>query len=345
MRGFLKAGVLFFIIMLFVMGCSDNKQENGLNNNEKDSIRVAYHPHLVGLGALIAAEEKGYFEDENLDIDLVEFTAGSTELQAMSSGDIDIGYLGVGAHVFAPQGEANILTIDSTDISSEIMVKADSGIKTPKDLNGKTVAISSGTTSDLALSLALKQNDLDEKDVEKVDMDASAKVTSFMSGKVEAVAMESPYTDQVRDDLGKDEVTTIQSSEDFLPEAVFTNSWAVTPEYLENNEDIIVRFLTALFRGIDYRYNNMDDTIDMVAEYLDEEPSVIGELEDKTNWLSLDEIEKEISNETVNEWYDIMIDMFVDADLLDEEHDTSSEEYFKPEYAKEALEAAKNKNE
>src|SRR5699024_8205512 len=149
-----------------------------------------------------------------------------------------------------------------TDISSEIMVRADSGIETIDDLKDKTVAISSGTTSDLALSLAIENSALTEDDIEQVDMDASAKVTSFMTDKVDADAMESPYTDQIRKDLGEDEVVTIQSSEDFLPEAVFTNSWAATPKYLEDNEDVTVRFLKALVKGIDYRYNNMEESIE-----------------------------------------------------------------------------------
>src|SRR5699024_3270186 len=181
----IKAILALVMISLFVVGCSSN-DDSGSEGEEVDKIKVAYHPHVVGLGALIAADENDYFSDENLEVELIEFTSGSTELQAMASGDIDLGYLGVGAHVFAPQGEAEIISIDSTDISSEIMVRADSGIETIDDLKDKTVAISSGTTSDLALSLAIENSDLTEDDIEKVDMDASAKVTSFMTDKVDA---------------------------------------------------------------------------------------------------------------------------------------------------------------
>jgi len=337
----IKAILALVMISLFVVGCSSN-DDSGSEGEEVDKIKVAYHPHLVGLGALIAAEENDYFSDENLEVELIEFTSGSTELQAMASGDIDLGYLGVGAHVFAPQGEAEIISIDSTDISSEIMVRADSGIETIDDLKDKTVAISSGTTSDLALSLAIENSDLTEDDIEKVDMDASAKVTSFMTDKVDAVAMESPYTDQIRKDLGEDEVVTIQSSEDFLPEAVFTNSWAATPKYLEDNEDVTVRFLKALVKGIDYRYNNMEESIELTADYLNEEPEVIGQLEDKTNWLSASDIEELYEDGTVNEWYDKMIDMFTEADLLDEEYAVSSDEYVIEEYLMQAIEELKD---
>src|SRR5699024_4927981 len=149
----------------------------------------------------------------------------------------------------------------------------------------------------------------------------------FMTDKVDAVAMESPYTDQIRKDHGEDEVVTIQSSEDFLPEAVFTNNWAATPKYIEDNEDVTVYFIKALEKRIDYRYNNMEESIELTADYLNEEPEVIGQLEDKTNWLSASDIEELYEDGTVNEWYDKMIDMFTEADLLDEEYAVSSDEY------------------
>ena len=52
--------------------------------------------------SLSNAIDNGYFDEEGLEVELVQFTSGATELAAMASGQINIGYLGVGAHVFAP---------------------------------------------------------------------------------------------------------------------------------------------------------------------------------------------------------------------------------------------------
>lgn len=103
-------------------------------DKERVKITVAYHPHITGVGGLLNAIDNGYFEEENLEVELVQFTSGATELQAMASGEIDLGYLGVGAHVFAPQGQCVILALDSTDMSGEIMTRADSGIASLTDL-------------------------------------------------------------------------------------------------------------------------------------------------------------------------------------------------------------------
>lgn len=167
-----------------------------------EKITVAYHPHITGVGGLLNAIDNGYFDEEGLEVELVQFTSGATELAAMASGQINIGYLGVGAHVFAPQGQCAILALDSTDMSGEILVRADSGIKTMADLKGKNIGISAGTTSELVLSMALKLNDMQKSDVTMINMDASGKVTAFMSGQIDAISIEAPYTDQIRADLG-----------------------------------------------------------------------------------------------------------------------------------------------
>ena len=73
---------------------------------EKATITVAYHPHITGVGGLLNAIDNGYFDEENLEVELIQFTSGATELQAMASGEIDIGYLGVGAHVLRPRDSA-----------------------------------------------------------------------------------------------------------------------------------------------------------------------------------------------------------------------------------------------
>ena len=91
-------------------------------------------------------------------------------------------------------------------MSGEILVRADSGIKTMADLKGKNIGISAGTTSELVLSMALKLNDMQKSDVTMINMDASGKVTAFMSGQIDAISIEAPYTDQIRADLGEENV-------------------------------------------------------------------------------------------------------------------------------------------
>lgn len=305
---------------------------------ERVKVKVAYHPHITGVGGILNAIDNGYFEEEDLEVELVQFTSGSTELAAMASGDIDLGYLGVGAHVFAPQGQCTILALDSTDISGEIMTRADSGIRSVQDLKGKNVAISAGTTSELVLSMALELNGMEKADVNMINMDASGKVTAFMTGQIDAISIEAPYTDQIRSDMGEENVATLIGSEDFLPEAVFTNSWVTTNKFLEGNEDVVVRFLKAWLRGTEDRYNHMEESVQKVADYINTDYDTAYLTVEKTNWINNSQLKKLVEDGTALEWYDTMNQMFLDAGLLEEEYDIAPENYVKFDYLKEAME-------
>lgn len=304
---------------------------------ERAKITIAYHPHITGVGGLLNAIDNGYFEEENLEVELVQFTSGATELAAMASGEIDLGYLGVGAHVFAPQGQCVILALDSTDVSGEIMVPAAGGIETMQDLKGKNVAISAGTTSELVLSMGLKLNGMEKSDVNMINMDASGKVTAFMTNQIDAISIESPYTDQIRKDMGEENVRTLCSSADFLPDAVFTNSWVTTQSFLEKNEDVVVRFLRAWLKGTQDRYDDMEGTVAKVAEYISTDYDTAHLVAEKTNWLSTSEMKQLAEDGTMLKWYDTVKDMFLDAGLLDASYDVPAENYVKLDYLLQAM--------
>ena len=323
-----KSVALFLVLMLsFAMIASASAEK----------VVVAYHPHITGVGGLLNAIDNGYFAEEGLELELVQFTSGAVELAAMASGQINLGYLGVGAHVFAPQGQCAILALDSTDMSGEILVRADSGIKTMADLKGKNVAISAGTTSELVLSMALKLNGMEKSDVNMINMDAAGKVTAFMSNRIDAISIEAPYTDQIRADLGADQVITLSGSKDFLPDAVFTNSWVTTNDYLEKNHDVIVRFLKAWLRGTEDRYNNMEATVKKVADFINTDYDTAYLVVEKTNWINNETLKKYVEDGTAMTWYNTIKGMFLDAGLLDAEFDIAPENFVKFDCLKEAF--------
>jgi NitT/TauT family transport system substrate-binding protein len=322
-----------FLVLMLLAVCVMGTVQGANSAPEKKLVRlkVAFHPHLVGLGAILAAEKQGYFKQENLEVEMVKFTAGPPEIAAMIAGDIDIGYLGVGAHVFGPKGQCVMLTMDCTDLSSEIMVTKKSGIKSIKDLTGKTIGITKGTTSELFLSLALKRAKINPAKVNVVNMDAAGKVAAFMTNKVDGISIESPYTDQIRKNNAEN-TKTIQTSKDFLPKAVFPNSWIATPKFLTSakNQAATVRFLKCLLKGQQYRIDHMDETIGMVADYLNQPKDIIASLVDKTNFINNREIEKIFKNRTAQKWYETQEKMFIDAGLLS--NFVPADNFVKPQY-------------
>lgn len=94
---------LLVCIMFISISCGESK------SSELDSIKVAYLADFAGTSAAAIAQEKGFFKEENLEVELAKFLNGPAEVAAMLSGDIQFAYIGHGAHSLAIQGKINIL--------------------------------------------------------------------------------------------------------------------------------------------------------------------------------------------------------------------------------------------
>ena len=107
-----------------------------------DTIRIAYsslNPHalLVSL-----AEKRGLFAKYGLSSVVVYIPGGSTVVQTMVSGDIDLGQLTGAPGVAANLRGADILYIAMTDDRMGYQLATRKEIRNPADLKGKRLGIS-----------------------------------------------------------------------------------------------------------------------------------------------------------------------------------------------------------
>ena len=166
---------------------------------ESVTLNIGYMNNYGSLWALAAAQNLGYFEEEGITLELTSFDNGPNIIAAMENGTVNIGYIGDGAHSLCVQGNASIIAL--SHISNGDAVIGGPEVKTIADLKGKTVAYSSGTTSENILIQALASAGMTMSDITAMDMDASAIVTAMLSGKVDACAIWSPNSTTVIDEL------------------------------------------------------------------------------------------------------------------------------------------------
>ena len=209
--------LLVIIGILLLAACSGNDSTSNAeqNNNEEaeasadgelTKMKVAYMPNFASMNAVVAGMKTGAFEEQGIEVELVEFADGPTIIAAMESGSIDVGYIGPGAHVLSIQGSADIFAFAHLGNADEVIGNAEKGVDEISDLKGKTIAVASGTSSETILNMTLNEAGLSEDDVELMDMDASAIVTAMISGSVDAAATWSPNTTAIKDEMGENAV-------------------------------------------------------------------------------------------------------------------------------------------
>lgn len=274
MKKFLTLCIVFLGILLF---------KTDLLANKLDKIKVAYHPNFGGASAVIIGINEGYFKENGLEIELVKFTSGPPEIAAMLSGDIQIGYIGFGAHTLAVDGKVEIIATDGVAVREGIRTRKSTGIKEIKDLKGRTLATQLGTSGETILVQALNGSGIDKKDIKVLNMEIPVAIAAFLANKVDSISVWPPYTVQIDEKLGEELVEIKGGSSE--NDVASTASWVVTPKYLKENEDIVIRFTKALYKAMDYRKNNMDKSIEYVSTLVGIDLDTVKKEEYSSDWM------------------------------------------------------------
>ena len=283
---------------------------------EPATVRVAYMPNLGSAGSLFIGIEQGYFEEVGLTVETFEFQGGPAEITAMASGDIDIAQIGHGAHALCAEGQAVIFQMDHTTSLSDVVVGNRSrGIETAADLKGKTVAVSSGTSSEVILQQALKKAGLTMDDINRVEMNVEGMTTAMIGNQIDACAAWSPNTITLQDALGENYVDLGHNAE-FLDSAIFPSSFISTTAYAEKNRDILVRFAQALNKAHDYRLAHQEEMAKLLADKLDAPEDTMIRALGEADWETITKVCGDMDE--IKKLYEIQQTIFVDSGRLPE---------------------------
>jgi putative hydroxymethylpyrimidine transport system substrate-binding protein len=139
-------------------------------------------------GPLIIAQEKGYFADAGLDVEIIAPADPSAppKLVAAGQADLAVSYQPQ-LHLQVSEGLplARVGTLVATPLSCLLVLK-DGPIKTPADLKGKKIGYSVAGVEEALLGTVLNTHGVKLDDVELINVNFSLS-PALMSGQVDAV--------------------------------------------------------------------------------------------------------------------------------------------------------------
>ena len=139
-------------------------------------------------GPIVIAKEKGYFSDQNLEIEIIAPADPSAppKLVAAGQADLAVSYQPQ-LHLQLTQGLPLIRvgTLVATPLNC-LLVLENGPIKTPQSLSGKKIGFSVAGVEEILLSAILEKYGVKLEDVELVNVNFSLS-PSLMSGQVDAV--------------------------------------------------------------------------------------------------------------------------------------------------------------
>ncbi|AJE47585.1 ABC transporter substrate-binding protein [Celeribacter indicus] len=141
--------------------------------------------------AFFVADEKGYFAEAGLDVEIVDGNGSTGTIQAVGNGDFDIGIAGLGALAQARQasGATDLIAIAGLvqkDPTSIISLEG-SGIRTPKDIEGKRLGTDAGNLEDGMIRAFAEANGVDMDKIEIVVINGGADRVALLKGDVDFI--------------------------------------------------------------------------------------------------------------------------------------------------------------
>lgn len=169
-----KLYMLTLILASFAIitaGCSDKNDAQGKSELEEVSIMLDWYPNAVH-SAIYVAKEKGYFEDAGLDVKIVMPADTNDPLKLAATGKVDLAISYQSQLLVSRAEDIPVVSVAALVRHSldAIMYKEESGIQSPKDLEGKRVGYPSTTVSEAVVESMVANDGGDVQQVKFTDV-------------------------------------------------------------------------------------------------------------------------------------------------------------------------------
>ncbi|GGG24691.1 ABC transporter substrate-binding protein [Paenibacillus abyssi] len=259
--------VLMIAVLLIVTACGSGGSSETSASEEGEPITIALSP-WPGWYLWFLVEEKGFFEKHGVDVKLEWFPVYSDSLQALATGKVDANSQTL-SDTLAPISKGinlkAVLVNDNSFGGDAIVSKPE--IQSIQDLKGKTVATELGTVDHLLLLTALRENGMEESDINYVNMTVNDAGPAFISGKTDASVLWEPFqTKAVKEGKGK----ILYSSKDtpgLIPDLLVFRE-----DIVNNRPEDVQKIVDAWFDGVAYYNENPEESIALLAEKAETTP-------------------------------------------------------------------------
>ena len=241
---------LVMLLTMFV-GCSSKDEEI-------TTVRVNEVTHSIFYAPFYLAMELGYFEEENINIELTNGGGSNVSMTAVISGQADVGLVGPETVVYVfNQGKEDYPVVfgqlTARDGSFLVGREKDEDFDY-QDLVGKEIlAGRKGGLPAMTLEYVLNQNGLHNGENVTLNYDVAFNMMAgaFDSGQADYTTMFEPTASDFQARERGHIVASIGEDSGEVPYTCFV----ATSSYLEENEKVAEGFLRAVYKALDYMEN------------------------------------------------------------------------------------------
>lgn len=209
--------------------------------------------------AVNIAQQRGYFKEQGLNVEFLEFQGGSDSLKALVGGSVDF-ISGAYEHTLYLQARGQTITaiaLQNNSFGVVVALKKElaAKYKSPKDLVGLSLGVTApGSSSALALSLLLSKEGIAADKVATIGVGAgNAAVAMMKSGRLDGEANFDPVITRLTldGDLVPVVDTRTKTGLDYVYGGPFAGSAiSTTPQFIKANPKTVQAFANGMVKAL-----------------------------------------------------------------------------------------------
>jgi NitT/TauT family transport system substrate-binding protein len=256
-----RAFVLFGLLMMSLVALPVSRAPAA----DLEKLRVSIIP-IGDVAPLFAAVQNGYFRELGLEIDTTPSAGGAAGIPGLIGGSFDIAYGNVVSALLAVQQGLDVKVIapgtnlaDPALDASPILVKSDSGIKTGKDLEGKSIAVNTRNNVIWLYARAwVKATGGDPERVTFKEVPFPQMEDALRQQRVDAAFMVAPFSIVASQKGG---LTKVGNPYSQVQPGVDVGQYIATGKLVAAKPETIRKFVTGLRRGIEWYNANLTNPV------------------------------------------------------------------------------------
>ena len=182
---------VLLMIVLSAAGCG-NTADKTAGNKELQEINIGLMPDIDSV-PVIMAQEKGFFAEEGLKVNIQQFKSAMDRDAALQSGNLDGAISDMLAVAFAKSGGFDVKVTAFTNGSYKLIAGKDAEVNSVHDLIGKDVAVSKNTIIEYVTDQITATNNMPENSLNKVVIpQIPTRLEMLQNGKLAAATLPEP---------------------------------------------------------------------------------------------------------------------------------------------------------
>lgn len=267
--------IVIVAIVAFVFFQTKSKPAETVSNQPEKSNKSVVIAYQTGVDPTKVAQADGDYEkDSHQNIEWKKFDSGADVVNALASGDIDIGNIGTSPLAAAASRDLPIQVFFVTaklGSSEALVVSNKSGIRSPEDLKGKTIAVPFVSTAHYSLLSALKHWDIAESQVKIVNLRPPEISAAWERGDIDAAYVWEPALSKVSA-TGHVLTNSKQVAEWGAPTF---DVWVVRKDFAEKNPEFLKSFVKTSLAQLD-QYSKDPKAFEASAEKINKIAQLTG---------------------------------------------------------------------